>query len=60
MSKASERRIILGAVQRDASAKLVRDSFQTVTGGEPRDVEVTVQTPEGCPVVVVPADQESL
>jgi nucleotide-binding universal stress UspA family protein len=38
-----------GAEQRDASAKLVRDSFQTVTGGEPRDVAVTVQTPEGDP-----------
>ena len=93
-----------GAEQRDASAKLVRDSFRTVTGGRPRHVAVTVQTPEGdpgaaltsiathdgdmivvgrnhapgwwhghrgsvshycrshagCPVVVVPTDQESL
>jgi nucleotide-binding universal stress UspA family protein len=38
-----------GAEQRDASAKLVRDSFRTVTGGEPCDVAVTVQTPEGDP-----------
>jgi nucleotide-binding universal stress UspA family protein len=93
-----------GAEQRDASAKLVRDAFRTATGGQPRDVTVTVRTPEGdpgaaltsiathdgdmivvghehmpgwrrahrgsvsrycrshagCPVVVVPTDQESL
>lgn len=38
-----------GAEQRDASAKLVRDAFRTVTRGQPRDVAVTVQTPEGDP-----------
>jgi nucleotide-binding universal stress UspA family protein len=93
-----------GAEQRDASAKLVRDAFWAAAGGQPRDVAVTVRTPEGdpgaaltriatrdgdmivvgrehmpgwrrtrrdsvsrycrshagCPVVVVPTDQESL
>jgi nucleotide-binding universal stress UspA family protein len=93
-----------GAEQRDASAKLVRDAFRTVTGGQPGELAVTVRTPEGdpgaaltsiatrdgdmivvgrenlpgwrrarhgsvsrycrchagCPVVVVPTDQESL
>jgi nucleotide-binding universal stress UspA family protein len=93
-----------GAEQRGASAKLVRDAFWAAAGGQPRDVAVTVRTPEGdpgaaltsiatrhgdvivvgrenlpgwrrvrhgsvsrycrshagCPVVVVPIDQESL
>jgi nucleotide-binding universal stress UspA family protein len=38
-----------GAEQRDASAKLVRDAFRDVTGGQPRDVALTVRTPEGDP-----------
>jgi len=38
-----------GAEQRDASAKLIRDAFRTVTGGQPRDIAVTVRTPEGDP-----------
>lgn len=38
-----------GAEQRDASVKLVRDAFRTATGGRPRDITVTVRTPEGDP-----------
>jgi nucleotide-binding universal stress UspA family protein len=38
-----------GAEQRDASAKLVRDTFLAATGSRPRDVGVTVRTPEGDP-----------
>ncbi len=38
-----------GAEQRDASAKLVRDTFRAVAGGQPRDVAVTIRTPEGDP-----------
>jgi nucleotide-binding universal stress UspA family protein len=38
-----------GAEQRDASTKLVRDAFRNVTGGQPRDVALTVWTPEGDP-----------
>ncbi len=38
-----------GAEQRDASAKLIRDAFRTAAGGQPRDVRVTVRTPEGDP-----------
>lgn len=38
-----------GAEQRDASAKLVRDAFRAATGGQPRDVALTVRTPEGDP-----------
>ena len=38
-----------GAEQRDVSAKLVRDAFRSATGGRPRDVAVTVWTPEGDP-----------
>ncbi len=38
-----------GSEQRDASAKLVRQSLRTVSGGMPRGVKVTVQTPEGDP-----------
>jgi nucleotide-binding universal stress UspA family protein len=42
-----------GAEQRDASAKLVRDAFLAATGGQPRDVTVTVRTPEGDPGAVL-------
>ncbi len=35
--------------QHDASAKLVRESFRVAVGGMPRDVTVTVKTPEGDP-----------
>jgi nucleotide-binding universal stress UspA family protein len=42
-----------GAEQRDASAKLVRDTFRAATGGLPRDVTVTVRTPEGDPGAVL-------
>jgi nucleotide-binding universal stress UspA family protein len=38
-----------GTEPRDASVKLVRDSFQIAAGGMPRDVTVTVKTPEGDP-----------
>lgn len=38
-----------GTEPRDASIKLVRDSFRIATGGMPRDVTVTVKTPEGDP-----------
>jgi nucleotide-binding universal stress UspA family protein len=38
-----------GTESRDASVKLVRDSFWTATGGMPRDVTVIVKTPEGDP-----------
>jgi len=42
-----------GFEQRDASARLVSTSFQTVAGGIPRDVTVTVRTPEGDPGAVL-------
>jgi len=38
-----------GAEQRDASAKLVRDAFRIAAGDQPRDLSVTVRTPEGDP-----------
>lgn len=38
-----------GAEQRDASAKVIRDAFRAAAGGRPRDVTVTVRTPEGDP-----------
>jgi nucleotide-binding universal stress UspA family protein len=38
-----------GAEQREASAKLVRRAFRIANGGMPRDVTVTVATPEGDP-----------
>jgi nucleotide-binding universal stress UspA family protein len=38
-----------GAEQRYASAKLVRDAFRSATRGQPRDVTVTIRTPEGDP-----------
>jgi nucleotide-binding universal stress UspA family protein len=38
-----------GAEQRWASATLVRDAFRAATGGQPRDIAVTVRTPEGDP-----------
>jgi nucleotide-binding universal stress UspA family protein len=38
-----------GDEQRDASAKLIRDTFLAATGGQPPDVTVTVRTPEGDP-----------
>jgi nucleotide-binding universal stress UspA family protein len=38
-----------GFEQREASARVVSRSFTVVAGGVPRDVTVTVQTPEGDP-----------
>jgi nucleotide-binding universal stress UspA family protein len=38
-----------GTEQRDACATLIRRSFRRAAGGVPRDVAVTVQTPEGDP-----------
>jgi len=38
-----------GAELRSASAKLVRDAFRSATGGQPRDVAVSIRTPEGDP-----------
>ena len=38
-----------GDEQRDASVRLVRRAFRIVNGGLPRDVTVTVKTPEGDP-----------
>ena len=38
-----------GTEQRDASLEFVRKSLRTATGGPPRDVTVTVKTPEGDP-----------
>lgn len=38
-----------GAEQREASAKLVRRVFRIVNGEIPRDVTVTIETPEGDP-----------
>jgi nucleotide-binding universal stress UspA family protein len=38
-----------GSEQREASAKLVRQSFRIVSAGVPRDFSVTVETPEGDP-----------
>ena len=38
-----------GTEPRDASVKVVRDSFRIAVGGMPRDVTVTVNTPEGDP-----------
>jgi nucleotide-binding universal stress UspA family protein len=38
-----------GSEQRVASAKLVRRAFATASGGLPKDVRVTVRTPEGDP-----------
>ena len=38
-----------GTGQRAASAKVVCDAFRAVTGGQPRDVAVTIRTPEGDP-----------
>lgn len=42
-----------GFEQREASARLVSKSFRVVAGGIPRDVTVTVQTPEGDPGAVL-------
>ena len=42
-----------GAEQREASAKLVGNAFWAATGGQPRDVTVTVRTPEGDPGAVL-------
>jgi nucleotide-binding universal stress UspA family protein len=39
--------------QREASARLVSTSLQMVAGGIPRDVTVTVRTPEGDPGAVL-------
>lgn len=38
-----------GHEQDEASAKLISKSFRIVAGGIPRDVTVTVETPEGDP-----------
>jgi len=38
-----------GSEQCDASAQIVRRAFRVVAGGLPRDITVTVQTPEGVP-----------
>jgi nucleotide-binding universal stress UspA family protein len=38
-----------GAEQRDASARLVRKAFRAAVGGLPRDITVTIETPEGDP-----------
>jgi len=42
-----------GTEQREASVKLVSDTFRAATGGQPRDVTVTVRTPEGDPGAVL-------
>jgi nucleotide-binding universal stress UspA family protein len=42
-----------GFERRDALARLVSTSFQIVAGGIPRDVTVTVRTPEGDPGAVL-------
>jgi nucleotide-binding universal stress UspA family protein len=42
-----------GFEQREASAGLISKAFQLVAGGIPRDVTVTVQTPEGDPGAVL-------
>jgi len=42
-----------GTEQHDASAKLVRKSFRMAVGGMPRDVTVTVETPEGDPAAAL-------
>jgi hypothetical protein len=42
-----------GTEQRDASAQLVRKSFRIAAGGIPRDITVTVETPEGDPGAVL-------
>ncbi|HBW21164.1 MAG: universal stress protein [Streptosporangiaceae bacterium] len=38
-----------GSEQCDASTQIVRKAFRIVAGGVPRDITVTVQTPEGVP-----------
>ncbi len=38
-----------GAEQRDESAKVVRGAFLAASGGRPRDLDVSVRTPEGDP-----------
>jgi len=42
-----------GTEPRDASVKIVRQSFRTAVGRMPRDVTVTVRTPEGDPGVAL-------
>jgi nucleotide-binding universal stress UspA family protein len=42
-----------GTEQRDASAKLVRKAFHVAVGGVPRDVTVTIETPQGDPGAVL-------
>lgn len=42
-----------GVEQRDASAVLVRKAFRVVAGGVPRDIAVTIETPEGEPGAVL-------
>ncbi len=42
-----------GTEQRDASVEFVRKSFRSATGGTPRNVTVTVKTPEGDPGAVL-------
>jgi nucleotide-binding universal stress UspA family protein len=42
-----------GAEQRDASARLVRGAFRAAVGGLPRDITLTIKTPEGDPGVAL-------
>ncbi len=42
-----------GSEQREASDAIVRRSFRIVAGGTPRDLTVTVETPQGDPGAVL-------
>ena len=42
-----------GAEPRQAAARLVRQAFRTAVGGIPADVDVTIETPEGSPGLVL-------
>jgi nucleotide-binding universal stress UspA family protein len=45
--------VFRGAERREAAAQVVRRTFRAATGGVPRDLAVSIETPEGDPATVL-------
>jgi nucleotide-binding universal stress UspA family protein len=45
--------VFRGAERREAAAQVVRRTFRAATGGVPRDLAVSIETPEGDPAAVL-------